>query len=173
MKRVFMLAAACAAALAAAAPPASADVSTATYRCEADGRWTVYEVDDSDFAELTYNTGTATGTGCRRQQVTVEDDGSVDVELEEDFGFAGTFSWDLFGAELSESTAFAGTIAHQDGPERGVFTIVNGLVYAEIAGVSPNGSITGVTTHTGTGTCGDDCYTTHMVWVGTNAPTGL
>lgn len=169
MKRVIALAIAGVAALGVAAPPALAEVSGAVYRCEANATWRVYEVGTADFADLTYDTGAATRTGCKRVRAQVQNDGDF-VIAHEDFGFAGTWTFSLFGVELSGSTAFAGTATRQGGPEAGAFTIADGLLDAALAGVGFDGEHT-VAVHRGTGTCGAGCYTTHMVWEGAPPPT--
>ncbi|HEV3001862.1 MAG TPA: hypothetical protein VGW75_14065 [Solirubrobacteraceae bacterium] len=164
MRSAISAAAACAALLAAGAAPAAADIVNETVsRCEADVTWQLSgDPFGGVYADFSYDTGTASGTGCKHLSVVVQDDGDPAV-VQGDHGAAGSVRFALFGVWATGDFAFAGTAERLDGQSRGPLTIANGLLDATTVLTEPDGT-TAVVVHRGTGTCGARCFRTRSAW---------
>lgn len=168
MRRTFLVLAACAALTALAAQPAAAQlVDRGAARCDTDATWVI--TDDNAgtyFAEWSYDTGSATGTGCKHLRVLLYDDTDFDVE-QRDFAQVDSGRFRLFVATGPGESVFAGTHHGIDGAGVGPFAIAAGLLNATTVVVSPDGH-RAVIEHRGLGTCGTRCFRTRSTWVATN-----
>ena len=165
MRRAIGAALMCAAVLAVGAQAAVADVvSKRVVRCEADMTWQIGPGQPgTSIATVTFDSGTATETGCRGQHVGVQDD--LDPFLVPyDYASAATQQYALAGPDLGiVDYTYAGPATQVGGPAVGVVTITGGLLTAQLSAVYPDGSA-GVAVHTGTSRCGTFCFKTHAVW---------
>lgn len=155
----------CAAVLVVGAQAAVADiVSKRVVRCEADMTWQIGAGQPgTSIATVTFDSGTATNTGCRGQHVGVQDD--LDPFLVPyDDAVAATQQYLLTGLDnaLVDYT-YAGPATQVGGPAVGAVTITAGLLTAQLTAVYPDGSAA-VAVHTGTSRCGAFCFKTHAVW---------
>lgn len=164
-RRAISTMAACAALMAIGVEAAAADaVNVGVARCEADVRWQLSgDAFGGIFADMSYDTGTATGTGCKHLSAVIEDDGDPSI-AQRDFGQADSVRFALFGVWGTGDFLFAGTATRTDQAASGPLTIVNGLLNATIVRTPPHGS-PAVTEHRGIGTCGTRCFVTRSVWV--------
>lgn len=159
IRRAASALAVCAAVLAVGAQAAAADVvNRQVYRCEYDARWQLRFVPPTTwYADMTYDTGAATGTGCKKVQAVVYDD--LDFRaFQTDHGQADTITFRLSGVFTSEG-GFAGTAQRVDAPASGPLVAANGLLNAEITYLDPQG-MQAVNVHRGTGSCGTWCFET-------------
>lgn len=164
MRRAIRALAACVAVLGLAAQAAAAEiVDEQVFRCEYDAQWQInYQPFSGSTATLTYDTGAATGTGCKHLEAEVFDDGDFRVH-QDDYGQAGTVTFQLDGVWGDDALlGFAGTASRSDAPSRGPLVIVGDLLNAELTYTDPAG-MQAVNAHRGTGRCGATCFKTHSV----------
>jgi hypothetical protein len=128
------------------AQAAAADiVDEQVFRCEYDAQWQItHQPFSGSTATLTYDTGSATGTGCKHLEA-----GSVTFQLDGVWGDDAVLG-------------FAGTASRSDAPSRGPLGIAGDLLNAELTYTDPAG-MQAVNVHRGTGRCGATCFKTHSV----------
>jgi hypothetical protein len=137
MRRGIGAALACAAVLGIWAPAAAADiVHEVVSRCEADMTWQIVGDRANPMAEVTYDTGVATNSGCKVMHAGVEEDLDPFV-VPGDTGMAGTDTFRLRDVWTDGDFVFAGTATEEGG---------------------------GGAVHRGTGPCGPSCFKTHTIW---------
>lgn len=169
MRRAISATLACAAVLAVGVQTAAADVANlGVARCDTDATWTLsYDTSGNAFVQWSYDTGSATNTGCKHLSAVVYDD--LDFKAEQrDFAQVDGGLFRLFGVRVTGSDDFVGTANGVDGAgATGPLTITGDLLNATIVVVSPNGH-RAVIENRGTGRCGTRCYKTRSTWVATN-----
>jgi hypothetical protein len=171
MRRLAAVLGVAAAALSIGVSTASADlVHDGVRKCEWDATWQVtINPTGSSYADVTYvPTPSALNALCRRADAKVSGDGNLDLQTY-DVSPAYTVRLDLLGAALTGSTAFAGTGTYNNGTViTGPVTIASDSLTAALQAsttLGSNGSAQSTEVHTPQGTCGLNCYRTHVVAV--------
>jgi hypothetical protein len=165
MKSAMVAAIAAGAALA-AAPGASAAIDRTTYECVGTGTWQV----SINLVGQSYATRTlsAPAGACKKIHAGVTDDDNVSVNTYNIGDAAGPGTVTLTGAGVTGVQAFVG-VATVGGTSIGGPVVIAGDKLDATLSAANATPWTANEVHTGTGSCGANCYTTKAVWIGSYA----
>ncbi|HEX8085666.1 MAG TPA: hypothetical protein VF529_15340 [Solirubrobacteraceae bacterium] len=134
-------------------------------RCDTNSKWVISDNNlGTYFADLTYDTTTATGDGCKDLAAYVEDDLDFDIG-QDDFEQANGRRFQLLVATGPNELTMMGE--HQAQGAVGPFTISLTLLNATTVVTSYEGR-RAVIEHRAIGPCGVRCYLTRSTWIATD-----
>jgi hypothetical protein len=165
MKRVMLAAMVCAAVLMTGATSASAAIDRTVYRCEGTGTW---QVDINLAGQSTAQRSIVAPDGaCTKIHAGVEDDGNFSIDSFNTGDSAGPGSTiNLIGTATTGVNAFIGVSTGGPTILKGPIAIVGDSLNATLSAADATPwTVTEI--HTGDGSCGEGCYRTKAVWIGT------
>jgi hypothetical protein len=144
---------------------AAADVGAGGRKCERDATWQVsVNPSGASYADVAYTT--SPNALCRRINAIIMDDGNFSVSST-DVNDSYSARFDLLGAAITGSNAFAGTASFTNGTltMTGPVVIASDKLTAQLTGwVASGGAVVALAEeYIPMGGCGLNCYRTHMV----------
>lgn len=164
-KRAIVAAGACAAALA-LAPGASAATDRTVYECTGTATWQV-SINLAGQSTATRTLNAPLGS-CKKIHAGVADDGNFSVDSFDTGDSAGPGTVTLTGVGATGTGVFFGVMTGGALISKGPVVIAGDKLDATLTGADATPwTVTEI--HTGTGSCGANCYTTKATWIGTYA----